>query len=77
MYKPFLKRIPIEAWIIFILSSGSLMFYHKFDKNKDIERYFHTKERIKYYMFITAYYIVFIAFVIHLRFLLYELYLSG
>lgn len=76
MKKKFMKRIPIEVWVILILSAGTLIFYQKFNKNKDVERYLHDHIRVKYYVFITAYYIVFVAFVLNLRFLLYEIYVS-
>lgn len=66
------KKITLDIWIIFIMTSIGLLFYTYFDKNKEIEEYLYEYEKNKYYIFVIAYYIVFFTFSLYFRYLLME-----
>jgi hypothetical protein len=62
-----LRKVTLDIWAILVLTSIGLLFYHSFNKNKDVERQLHSYEKINYYIFITVYYILTVAFVLNLR----------
>ena len=59
-----------DSFIIVMIGLIGLGIYHLADDHKEMERYFHSRAKIKYYVFNFTYGIILLAITINVRFLL-------
>lgn len=61
------KRNLINTLLIVIVNGIALLVYHRVNPNKDIERFYHQNDKIRYYFLYTAYTVIMISFAWNVR----------
>jgi hypothetical protein len=65
----------IYCFIIVVFNATLLILYHfHIDPNKDIERHYFKKCKIQYGLFKISYFIIFMSFILSVRYIFYELF---
>lgn len=62
--------ILINSLIIIALCGLSLLVYHYINPNKDIERFYHQNDKMRYYMLYTCYSVLMISLAWNIRYFL-------
>jgi hypothetical protein len=64
------RDVMIGSFIIVIINGIALLILHKTDSNKDIERFYHSNEPVKYYLWKFAYTVLWVSFAYNARYIM-------
>lgn len=61
------KPVLLNSLIIIIVNGLALLLYHRINPNKDVERFYHKEDPIRYHLLYLAYTVIMISFVWNIR----------